>query len=142
MKSDSIPGSNDLIRVYIWDKVEDGHQSAFWLKFTQPNWQYKLGYCFLQSKEWNSLPAEPPESAVKIWKIVKNSTFLTLTCNNVEVLVFEFAKSSPSTDCRSRWEGDKVAYISFAGLKSTAKQDTASDFYSAVNPWVALGKNS
>ena len=71
------------------------------------------------------LPEQPPEEVDKTWTIRKTSTTLSIECNGVDVLNYQFSNSSDD-DCVPTWGGDVVGTIKFLSSK-----DTASDSYRA-----------
>ena len=89
------------------------------MRLTSPI-KYYIGYCSA-SGELTALPVQPGEEVEKIWKIGKTNTTLTIECNGVEVLNYQFSDSN-ETECESRWEED-VLKIQFT------QHDTASDSY-------------
>ena len=97
------------------------------VKFS-PKMQYFLRYC---TGGYKDLPVQPPVEVDKSWKITKAKNSLIITCNDVEVLNYQFADSSDS-DCGKKWGGDVVEEILFVGGQGTGS-DTASDFYKAGN---------
>ena len=136
-------GSNDRLRIF-FHTDSWGDIGAFWLRFLDSAIKYKVGNCNYNGKEWNNLPVTPPDTLEKIWKISKNSTALTVTCNGVEVLVFTFSLSSYSK-CPASWEGHVVGYLMFAGPTKNWSAgdglvDTASDSYSGT--YIGITKNS
>eukprot|EP00116_Pleurobrachia_bachei_P001031 sb/3461293/ len=130
IKTDSTLGSDDRIRVNVYDK--DSSVIAFAaviVKFTSPMW-YNIFWC-----NTANLPIQPPVEVEKIWKIAKTETALIITCNNVEVLNYLFAESSNS-NCIPKWGGDVVEQINF-----DSSYDTASDFYKGAPDWTAVKRN-
>ena len=85
--------------------------------------KYHIGYC--TSPYWITLPVQPPEEVDKTWTIRKTATTLSIECNGVEVLNYQFSDSSLG-DCVSKWGGDVVDKILFG-----SSSDTASDSYRA-----------
>ena len=90
--------------------------------------QYYIQFC---NNSWLDLPVQPPVELDKIWTIIKTEAALIITCNNVEVLNYQFADSSDMDhmyhgNCVSKWGGDVVEDIRFDSYS-----DSASDFYKA-----------
>ena len=121
IKTDSTLGSDDEIRVSMYDKGSS-YIGYLGVKFSYTT-QYSIGYC--TGTYWRVLPVQPPVEVDKMWTITKTHTALIITCNGVEVLNYLFADSSDS-DCVPQWDGDVVERIAFSG-----QLDTASDFYRA-----------
>ena len=84
-----------------------------------------MEYAINSCENFIELPVQPPEEVDKIWTFKKTSTTLSIDCNGVEVLNYEFSNSS-WTACVSTWGGDVVGKISF-----DSHSDTASDSYRA-----------
>ena len=87
------------------------------VEFTSP-FQYSITYC----TGWTSLPV--PEEVDKIWTIRKTATALSIECNGVELLSYQFSDSSYDS-CVSKWGGDVVDKIWFGYT------DNASDSFRA-----------
>jgi hypothetical protein len=130
VKTDSTVGSNDLLRVFVLGK-SGKMLSGVWLQFSSPTIQYNIGYC----QGWIDLPVQAPTDQHKVWRFAKTSTSLSIACNAVEVLVYIFSNSTGNT-CQSKWEGDVVASIMFAGPTTiqSGSIDTASDYYGSI--WI------
>eukprot|EP00116_Pleurobrachia_bachei_P012014 sb/3472276/ len=90
------------------------------VKFTSPI-QYHIGSCSTSS--WTTLPVQPLDEVNKIWTIQKTTIAVSVDCNGVEVLNYQFSDSDESS-CVSQWGGD-VEKIIFTST------DTASDSYRA-----------
>eukprot|EP00116_Pleurobrachia_bachei_P007674 sb/3467936/ len=117
IKTDSAAGSKEeiVVRTYTGAGIKIGTVKV---KFTSP-FQYYIGWC---NTSWPELPVQPPEEVDKVWKIRKNTTTLSIKCNGVEVLNYQFSDSS-GTSCVSTWKKD-VMKIQFV-----LHHDTASDSY-------------
>ena len=87
------------------------------VQFTSPV-TYYIGLCTGRT----SLPVQPPDVLNKTWTILKTNTTLSIECNGVEVLNYQFSDSSGSS-CVPRWGGDVVKKIKFSFY------DTASNSY-------------
>ena len=68
---------------------------------------------------------QPPDEVKKTWTIRKTATTLSIECNGVEVLKYQFSDSDNSK-CVPKWGGDVVEKIRFSNA-----DDTASDSYRA-----------
>eukprot|EP00116_Pleurobrachia_bachei_P006906 sb/3467168/ len=145
IKTDSEDGSEDLLRLFTI--ADNGTELAsFTLQYTTPTIQYRIGRCDFNGERWiTNVLAEPLADEHKVWKIAKNSSSLTVSCNAVNVLVVSFSDSTNEAVCRPAWEGDIVGQIMFVGpIKSSSliddNIDTASDYYSNGDPWSLIGK--
>ena len=120
IKTNSTVGSGDRIAVgtYTADGSIIGRVGML---FTSPV-KYGIGYC----TSWTTLPVQPPEEVEKTWTIQKTATILSMECNGVEVLNYQFSKSGESR-CVPHWGGDVVEKIKF-----DSEYDTASDNYRAM----------
>eukprot|EP00116_Pleurobrachia_bachei_P010453 sb/3470715/ len=117
IKTNSTLGSDDMIWVRMYDK-DGGYISIVGVKFSS-TMQYWIHAC---TSNYTHLPVQPPEEVDKIWEIEKTDTALIITCNDVEVLDYQFANSSDSR-CVPKLDGDVVEQIEFSST-----YDTASDF--------------
>ena len=127
IKTNSALGSSDELYVDMLNK--DGTSIgavAVWFKYNSTTVQYKLLHCTATAENgtWTTLPVQPPVEVGKIWTISKTETALTIACNNVEVLYYQFKDSSDS-NCVTKLGGDFVEQIKFPSW------DDASDFYRA-----------
>ena len=96
---------------------------AVWFSSTV---QYKIEDCtstYTINNIWTELPVQPPEQVEKVWTFTKTETGIIISCNDVEVLNYQFADSSES-NCVAKLGGDVVEQIGFPSW------DDASDFYS------------
>nr|AFK75413.1 putative secretory peptide-3 [Pleurobrachia bachei] len=125
IKTNSLTGSGEMIRVVTF--TADGKVIGAVEMWFKSSVKYKItGSC----KNWYSLfPVQPPEEVDKTWTIRKNTTTLSIECNGVEVLNYQFSDSNDSS-CVERWGGDVVELIKFSG-KESGNEDTASDTYRA-----------
>eukprot|EP00116_Pleurobrachia_bachei_P011088 sb/3471350/ len=87
------------------------------VRFTSPM-KYSIGHC---TEDLDPLPVHPGDEVKKIWIIRKTNTTLSIECNGVEVLNYQFSDSN-ETDCETRWEEDVMKII-------FTQYDTASDGY-------------
>eukprot|EP00116_Pleurobrachia_bachei_P006987 sb/3467249/ len=107
IKTDSTAGSKELIKV-------NTNSGAVFVKFTSPI-QYGIDYC----AGYTTLPVQPPDEVDKIWTIRKTATALSIECNGVEVLNYQFSDGS-SSYCVAYWGGDVVEKIAFLNYYATA----------------------
>ena len=122
IKTNSAANSGDQIyvRTYTGDVSYIGDVAV---QFTSPV-TYFIAKCIVWSNSLPELPVQPPDEVEKIWTIGKTATNLSIECNGVEVLNYQFSDSS-DTRCVPRWGGDVVEKILFLNY------DTASDSYRA-----------
>ena len=120
IKTDSITGSGEWIAVTAHTE-DESYIGGVWVQFSSPV-QYFIDYC---TSPWTSLPVQPPDEEDKTWTIRKTATTLSIECNGVEVLNYQFSDSS-NGNCVSKWGGDVVDKILF-----NSSYDTASDSYRA-----------
>ena len=115
-------GSNDEIYVAMYDKdgTKIGNVAVYF-----DTMRYKILHCTstTTTNTWTDLPVQPPVEVEKIWTFTKTETAITISCNGVEVLDYQFA-DSPDSDCVTKLGGDVVEQIQFPSW------DEASDFYS------------
>ena len=124
IKTDSTLGSGDELFPLMKDK--DGNEIARLSVWFSSAIKYKIMYCtYINSNNWKDLPVQPPVEVEKVWIFTKTETALTISCNEVEVLNYQFADSSYD-DCVPKWGGNVVEQISFYSW------DTASDFYRSL----------
>ena len=113
------------MRVFLCSE-DDPCFGAIFLTFSS-NIQYKIGWCTAKL----NLPIQPPTAKNKIWRVAKDSNSLIITCNTVEVLVYNIS-SSDKTKCLKDYV---VTQIKFSGPEVNGEIDTASDFYSSDITW-------
>jgi hypothetical protein len=126
IKTDSTIGSNELIRMVIYDNDENWLASIV-IKFAAQI-ELDIGYCtpIDHIKLQNA-----PLTADKVWLIVKTETTIHIYCNGVHQYSMTFAESEREDQgCVEKWQGDKVGFVRFH-YSTTANEeiDTASDFY-------------
>ena len=122
IKTNSKAGSGEIIKVTMHD---NGYIGDVRIKLSHPM-KYLIAWC---TQGYTTLPVQPPEEVDKIWTITKTDTAIIITCNNVEVLNFQFAIADNSlsmSSCVTKLGGDVVEDILFH-----SSSDTASDFYRA-----------
>ena len=102
----------------MYDK--DGTEIGAVAVYFSSTMNYHIASC---TSDWTKMPVQPPEQVEKVWTFTKTETALTISCNDVEVLNYQFADSSES-NCVAKLGGDVVEQIKFPSW------DTASDFYS------------
>eukprot|EP00116_Pleurobrachia_bachei_P003983 sb/3464245/ len=126
IKTDSTIGNGDRIAVVTF-KEDESAMGELFMEFTEPM-EYMIRYCMIEDKmdrtKWLPLPAQPPGEMDKIWTIRKTPTDLSIECNGVELLNYQFSDSSYDS-CVSTWGGDIVDKIMFG------MADKASDSYRA-----------
>ena len=108
-----------MIRVLTYT-ADGSFIGAVRVMFTSPM-VYFIAYC----TDMTDLPVQPPDEVDKIWTIRKTATILSIECNGVEVLNYQFSDSSDSR-CVSQWGGYVEKKILFH------LTDTASDSYRAM----------
>lgn len=117
IKTDSVMGSNDQVRVYFYTIRQDNFADIY-LKFSNPP-QYKLWKC----NDWLQFPVSLPPEQNKVWKIRKTAgPRIVVTCNDKEVLNFLISSSTCTKTTWNHWSDD-VAFIHFPD------SDGASDSY-------------
>ena len=114
IKTNSTAGSAKLIWLETYNQL--GNIGNIGVYFNPPI-KYYIGYCI----NMTDLPVQPPNEVDKIWTIRKTATALSIECNEVEVLNYQFSDSS-DTDCVTKW-GVDVMKIKFT------EHDTASEGY-------------
>ena len=112
IKTNSTAGSGEQIRVMVHPGI-----GSVGVMFIFP-FKFFIGRCM---DTWVTLPVQPPEEVLKTWTFRKTTTTLSIECNEVEVLHYQFSDSS-NIRCVSSWGGDVVEKISFH-----ITHDTASD---------------
>nr|AFK75460.1 putative secretory peptide-50 [Pleurobrachia bachei] len=120
IKTNSTAGSGELIAVYTYT-ADLSYIGGVLVQFNSPI-QYIISYC---NTSWASLSVQPGDEADKIWTIWKTATALSIECNGVEVLNYQFS-DSVGAKCASQWGGDVVEKIAFDSI-----YETASDSYRA-----------
>ena len=120
IKTNSTADSGDKIRVGI-GTVDDNYLASLIVHFFKENKvKFKIGSCM----QWYKFfPVQPPEEVDKTWRIRKNTTTLSIDCNGMELLNYQFSDSNES-ECVPKWGGDVVDWIQFSKDK-----DSASDTY-------------
>ena len=116
IKTNSTVGSIDVMRVHMY-ATDDSFKGGVKVSFKSP-----MKYLFSSCTGWTKFPVQPPEAVDKTWTFRKTDTTLSIECNGVEVLNYQFSDSSDS-DCLPKWGGDVVEKILIPN------DDTASDFY-------------
>ena len=134
IQTDSLIGSGDFIRVKFFTKSHDLAGSIS-VAFSDPM-RYKVGYCNSSFLEFTGSISEC-DTQTKIWTIERDTAWLTLSCNDVE-LVRYFYSSSRQNSCK-HWS-HAVAKIVFRGM-NVSPTDNASDMYRA-KPSRKTGKQS
>ena len=118
IKTESTLGSGEQVYLKVWSE-SGGLSQSISVKFAS-SVQYFILYC---ASGHVDLPVQPPVAVNKIWKFTKTTSALIITCNNVEVLNYQYT-DSPYNGCNSRWAIDvDVEQIEFT------TSDTASEFY-------------
>ena len=126
IKTDSMPGSSDVVRLQFYTSQRDPAGGLFLYFYSTP--QYWIARC---SSSYTNFPTDLPTATDKVWRVTLTKTSdirLVVHCNGVEVLNTLIS----DTKCgRSYWS----SYLSgeVAKIKFTAS-DTASDFYKPVKP--------
>eukprot|EP00116_Pleurobrachia_bachei_P010452 sb/3470714/ len=117
VKTDSILGSGDRLAVNMYNLNEDWR---WWrvLIYFESQYMYSSWYCMTSTAV---LPVQPKEGITSdmIWSFAKSSDTLTVSCDGVELLVYEIDR-----ECEAEWLGDVIERVQFS-----PSQDTASDFY-------------
>eukprot|EP00116_Pleurobrachia_bachei_P002679 sb/3462941/ len=119
IKTDSTLGSNEQMFVNIYDKdnVMVGNLAVFF-----GTWRYKMVPCTGDINTWAYFPHVGGHLYVFFWTFTKTGTALTIRCNGVNVLNYQFA-DSPHGGCVTKMGGDVVEQIQFPNWA------TASDYY-------------
>ena len=110
-------GSNGVMHFFTYNGTRGTSNRGVTVKFLSPI-KYKINHC----ASWTEFPVQPPDEEDKIWAIRKTNTTLSIECNGVRVLNYQFSDSSEN-ECVPNWGGDFVDRIRIAN------DDTASDFY-------------
>eukprot|EP00116_Pleurobrachia_bachei_P013993 sb/3474255/ len=118
IKTDSTIGSKEQISPHMYT-ADDKLIGGVTVRFNSPM-KYSIGHC-TGTGDLPPLPVQPGDEVNKIWIIRKTNTTLSIECNGVEVLNYQFSDSNES-DCETRWEED-VMKIKFT------QYGTASDSY-------------
>ena len=123
IKSDSVVKSEDLIYI---EMGRPSYVEGIAIRFSSPI-KFWMAYCNSEgfSPVYTDLPVQPPDEADKVWTFIKTASALIITCNDVELLNYEFANSEFS-NCVPKWGGDTTDKILFS-----ESFNTASDFYRA-----------
>ena len=112
--TDSIVGSNDLIRVG-FQTASDITSKNLQIQFTDPP-QYKLS-CFHNSKVWVTFT--PPSVTSRVWNITKTATSLAIVCNEMQIIdyVFSDQEAGDTNGCVLKWSGyiTRIMFQSKAG---------------------------
>eukprot|EP00116_Pleurobrachia_bachei_P003334 sb/3463596/ len=74
---------------------------------------FLIRYCI----DWTTFPVQPPDEVDKIWTFRKTATTLSIECNGVEVLNYQFSDGS-ETNCAA-WGGPIGKEIAFMCLGFT-----------------------
>ena len=119
VRTDSVVGSNDILRVYMSPEETSG--GTVRIRFTDPP-QYRIDYCSSGNITITNMPAEN----TRVWTITKNAISVDVFCNGVEIFSYLFSESG-KTDCVTRWGEDTMVKIFFVTRDSDT--DTASDEY-------------
>eukprot|EP00116_Pleurobrachia_bachei_P012508 sb/3472770/ len=122
--------SVDMEMIWVIAYTADGTKLAgVSIKFRSPM-KYAIAAC--TGDIWPQFQVQPPEEVDKIWTIRKTNTTLSIECNGVELVYYQFSNRVDNR-CVSKWGGDIVDKIQFQ------TGDTASDSY-AKNP--AIGNET
>ena len=120
IKTNSIVGSEDIVKVYFYDESGANVAGLIQWNFKSPP-QYNIGYCL---SSWIDFPSPLPTEADKIWTITKlPGPGIKVQCNKVTVVDIQ---DLSATCTRSIWENywdEDVKKIRFSD------DDTASDSY-------------
>ena len=120
IRTDSVVGSNDMVRLYFVTAGGD-YAGGVFLYFTSPP-QYHLAYC---NTVYTDFPTDLPTESDKMWTISLERTSgirLIIECNKKEVLNVVLSDTTCSFSTWSSWSKD-VEKIRFQS------SDTASDYY-------------
>ena len=118
IQTNSTLGSDVKMSVWVYDS-DDSTITVIAVLFSSPM-QYRIYRC----TNWDELVGAPDE-VEKIWTIVKTETTLIISCNDVEVVNFQYTDSSMGY---CELEGSVVNHFKFSGTF-----DQASQFYRAVS---------
>ena len=103
--------------MHVWMFAADDSFRGLRVVFKSP-----MRYLIESCTNWITLPVQPPEEVDKTWKFRKTATALSIECNGVEVLDYQFSDSSKS-ECVPKWGGDVIETVLIPN------GDSASDFY-------------
>ena len=124
IKTDSSLGSNEVSKIFIYDRSSDVNIAAFWIVFGENYHTYHVGKC-TESTTTTRFAEAAPSEINKTWKISKWSERLEVFCNDQKMLDYKFDEGAQS-GCASQW-GQEAARIKFP-----TEADTASDMYAVV----------
>ena len=93
-------GSGEKI-VVVFHTRDNKHSGSIFLMFSDPP-TYRIEAC---QQDWTRFSVKLPSERDKIWSIIETATSLTLVCNNIYVLKFNF-HHSPDSRCLPSWGKD------------------------------------
>ena len=118
IKTYSTTGSGHYLFVVSTHKADGSSIGRVLVWFNSPtSIQYYIDDCI----SWTTLSVQPSDEMYKVWTTQKTVTALSIECNGVEVLNYQFSDST-LPNCVSQWEGDVVDKIVFSS-------DSASNSY-------------
>ena len=127
VKTDSVTGSGDELRVKLFDYTGEGLAAGgVFLIFSSPP-TYSLWYCLTGA----NFPNDLPSTTDKVWRITltrHSGIRLVIHCNDVSVLNLLLSDSECSNSGWYTYWSKDVEKIEFS------LDDTASDFYSSKPP--------
>ena len=128
ISTDSLDGSNDVLKVHFFDKNKILAGNLFIL-FTAPSFRFKIEYCFNEAK---ALPTSPPAVVDKTWKITKitNPQGIIVDCNGKRIVHFLMSQCS-FKGWQSRW-GRDVDFVAFYLPDVSKNRGLAAAFYRAA----------
>ena len=120
IKTDSVNGDGTLIDLTVYDESTEAYDEYFayiYIRFNDVI-QFMVSDCVTTEIPF---PTTPPSEQDKVWTLRRNSTALTIECNDVEVV--EVIYSDYGDTCVSVWSTDIAKIMFYPNL------DTASDEY-------------
>ena len=115
--TDSILGSGQLIKIYVFDQTNEKNIAALWITFGE-NFTYHVGKC-TKADVSDTFPVSPPTAVNRIWKISESVSSLGISCNGMQILNYEFANGHQD-NCALQWALD-AARIKFDATDTASK---------------------
>ena len=119
VKTDSIAGSKELIKIWMWNKEDSSFAAGIRVWFTDPI-KYSVVGC---STKYTEFTKQPPSEQNKIWTFSKTELGMKVEVNGVEVLDYHYSESL----CGASWK--RLKELNIHHLKFDGVQSKAADFY-------------